>query len=85
VNRSLQDKPYIHKRQKYGSHNLYTASLAPSTYANQPQFEAFRSQHALAFRAMDSFGKPEWEERKQLVAKLVDLVWSPDRLTSYAP
>jgi hypothetical protein len=48
VNRSLQDKPYDYKLQKYATHHLYTASLAPSAYANQPQFD--RAQHLEAGR-----------------------------------
>lgn len=80
VNRSLQDKPYSYKLQKYASHNLYTASLARGAYANQPQFEAFRSRLALDFKPHDTFTKSDWAERQALVAKLVERVWSPDRL-----
>jgi len=80
VNRSLQDKPYNYKLQKYASHNLYTASLAPGAYVNQPQFEAFRNRLALAFKPHDTFTKSDWAERQALVAKLVECVWSPDRL-----
>jgi hypothetical protein len=85
VNRSLQDKPYSYKLQKYASHNLYTASLAPGAYVNQPQFEAFRGCHALSFQAYAAFTKSEWAERQRLVAQLVELVWSPERLKAYAP
>jgi hypothetical protein len=85
VNRSLQDKPYGYKLQKYASHNLYTASLASSAYVNQPQFEAFRSRHALALRAHETFTKDDWADRQRLVAQLVELVWSPERLKAYAP
>ncbi len=80
VNRSLQDKPYSYKLQKYASHNLYTASLARSAYANQPQFEAFRNRLGLDFKPHDAFTKSDWAERQALVAKLVESVWSPDRL-----
>jgi hypothetical protein len=84
VNRSLQDKPYAHKLQKYASHNLYTASLAPGAYINQPQFEAFRSKHGLGFRAHQAFTKDDWADRQRLVAQLVELVWSPERLKAYS-
>lgn len=84
VNRSLQDKPYSYKLQKYATQNLYTASLAPSAYVHQPQFEAFRGRHALAFKAHEAFSKSEWAERQLLVAQLVELVWSPERLKAYA-
>ena len=85
VNRSLQDKSYSFKLQKYATHNLYTASLAPGAYVNQPQFGVFRSQHALAFKAHEVFSKIEWAERQRLLAQLVELVWSPQRLWAYAP
>ena len=85
VNRSLQDKSYGYKLQKYASHNLYTASLAPGAYVNQPKFEAFRSRHALAFKAHETFTKDDWADRQRLVAQLVELVWSPERLKAYAP
>jgi hypothetical protein len=84
VNRSLQDKPYSYKLQKYAAHNLYTASLAPSAYINQPQFEAFRGRHSLDFKAHDAFSKTEWAERQRLVAQLAELVWSPERLKAYS-
>ncbi|MBC9176151.1 DUF262 domain-containing protein [Pseudoroseomonas ludipueritiae] len=85
VNRSLQDKSYGEKVQKYATHHLYTASLTPSPYANQPQFSAFRTQRGLAFKPHPNFTKAEWAERQQLLAQLVELVWSPDRLRAYAP
>jgi hypothetical protein len=83
VNRSLQDKPYGYKLSKYATHHLYSASLAPGAYANQPQFDAFRSRHALPFKAHATFGKEDGAKRQRLVGQLVDLVWSPDRLTAY--
>jgi hypothetical protein len=44
----------------------------------------FRRRHALAFKAHEAFSKSEWIERQQLVAQLVELVWSPERLKAYA-
>ncbi len=85
VNRSLQDQPYSYKVQKYASHHLYTASLSPSAYLNQPQFDAFRTRHTLDFKPFDDFSKDAWAERQRLVGQLVDLVWSPDRLQAFLP
>lgn len=82
VNRSLQDKPYGYKLGKYASHHVYTASLGRGAYVNQPQFEAFRSEMNLPFAAFDTFGKVELDARRQLVARLVDQIWSPDRLNA---
>lgn len=83
VNRSLQDKPYGYKLQKYASHHLYAAGLAPNAYLNQPQFDAFRSENGLAFGPHEAFSKAAWAERRQLVAQLVELVWSPTRLEAF--
>ena len=85
VNRSLQDQPYSYKLQKYASHHLYTASLSPSAYLNQPQFDAFRTRHTLDFKPFENFSKDAWAERQRLVGQLVDLVWSPDRLQAFLP
>lgn len=84
VNRSLQDKPYDYKVQKYGMHHLYAASLSPGAYASQPQFDAFRTRHALPFKVHAAFDKDAWTDRLGLVAQLVDLVWSPDRLKAFS-
>ena len=83
VNRSLQDKPYSYKLQKYATHHLYTASLSPGAYANQPRFQAFNAQLGSTFKPYATFGSTELAERKALVAKLVDVIWSPNRLKGY--
>jgi uncharacterized protein with ParB-like and HNH nuclease domain len=85
VNRSLQDKPFEFKLAKYGSQHLYSASLAPGPYSNQPQFDAFRSRHGLDFKPHSTFGKEAWADRQKLVARLVDLIWSPERLNAHLP
>lgn len=85
VNRSLQAQPYEYKIKKYAGQHLYAASLASETYANQPQFNAFRSKNQLEFNAYATFDKISWAGRQRLVAQLVELVWSPDRLKSYLP
>lgn len=81
ANRSYQAKPFEVKAPHYAKHNAYAASLTASAYEHQPQFAAFRAQHSLPFRPYESFGKAEQVERRELVSRLVTLVWSPERLT----
>jgi uncharacterized protein with ParB-like and HNH nuclease domain len=84
VNRSLQAKPYAAKVPQYALQNAYAASLSPALYAHQPQFESFRVSKGLPFKAFATFGVTEQQDRRQLVAALVDMVWSPKRLTEAA-
>lgn len=84
VNRSLQAKPFDQKRPHYAKQNFYAASLDASAYQHQPQFQQFAAANHLPFRAFDSFTKEEQLARRDLVAALVDIVWSPDRLQKAA-
>lgn len=84
VNRSLQAKPFVDKQPHYAKQNFYAASLDPSAYQHQPQFIQFQHTHNLPFQAFSHFGKVEQRARRTLVAGLVELVWSPDRLKDAA-
>lgn len=84
VNRSLQAKPFDQKRPHYAKQNFYAASLDASAYQHQPQFQQFAAANQLPFKAFDSFTKEEQLARRDLVATLVELVWSPDRLKQAA-
>jgi uncharacterized protein with ParB-like and HNH nuclease domain len=84
VNRSLQDKPFAEKAPHYAKQNFYAASLSPSAYQHQPQFEAFRTRNNLPFKPYATFGKEEQLERRELVRILVNQVWSPERLKEVA-
>lgn len=84
VNRSLQAKPFDQKRPHYAKQNFYAASLDASAYQHQPQFQQFAAANHLPFKAFDSFTKEEQLARRDLVAALVDIVWSPDRLQKAA-
>jgi hypothetical protein len=80
VNRSLQHKPFTEKQPHYAKQNFYAASLAPSVYQHQPQFERFRQTYNLPFQAFTNFGKAEQQERQKLVSALVEIIWSPERI-----
>lgn len=84
VNRSLQAKPFDQKRAHYAKQNFYAASLDCSAYQHQPQFQQFAAAHQLPFKAFASFTKEEQMARRDLVAALVELVWSPQRLQEAA-
>jgi uncharacterized protein with ParB-like and HNH nuclease domain len=84
VNRSLQDKGYVQKSPHYAKQNFYAASLTTGVYQHQPQFEKFRVNNKLPFRSFISFGKEEQQNRRELVAALVEVVWSTDRIKDAA-
>jgi uncharacterized protein with ParB-like and HNH nuclease domain len=84
VNRSLQDKPFNYKKTQYARQNFYAASLDSSVYQHQPQFDKFCTANGLPFKACNSFTKTEQLERRELVAALVEVVWSPDRIQEAA-
>jgi uncharacterized protein with ParB-like and HNH nuclease domain len=84
VNRSLQAKPFDQKRGHYAKQNFYAASLDGKAYEHQPQFKQFAEAHALPFKAFETFSKDEQMARRELVAALVEVVWSPLRLQQAA-
>lgn len=84
VNRSLQAKPFAQKRSHYAKQNFYAASLDASAYQHQPQFQQFAAAHQLPFKAFENFTKDEQMARRDLVASLVERVWSPQRLQEAA-
>ena len=84
VNRSLQAKPFDQKRAHYAKQNFYAASLDASVYQHQPQFQQFAVAHQLPFKAFETFTKDEQLARRELVAALVEKVWSPHRLQEAA-
>ena len=84
VNRSLQAKPFDQKRTHYAKQNFYAASLDVSAYQHQPKFQQFATEHKLPFKAFERFTKEEQLIRIELVAALVEIVWSPRRLEAAA-
>ena len=84
VNRSLQDKAFDQKRAHYAKQNFYAASLDANAYLHQPQFQQFSAAHHLPFRPFETFTKQDQLERRELVAALVELIWSPERLREAA-
>lgn len=83
VNRSLQDKSYADKVGHYAKQNLLAASLHDSRYQNQPQFRYFIEKYDLPFKAYGEYDLSAQAERRELIEALVNLVWSPERLSKY--
>ncbi|WP_350306737.1 DUF262 domain-containing protein [Photorhabdus viridis] len=80
VNRSLQDKLFPLKRGHYAKQNFYAASLDTTAYEHQPQFQQFATQYELPFKSAEVFDKAEQQARRKLIAGLVEIIWSPNRL-----
>ena len=83
VNRSYQDKSFKDKSPHYAKQNLYAASLTGSTYEHQPQFDNFRTTRDLPFKSYEKFGKTEQMERTELIKKIANQIWSPEKLKEY--
>ncbi|WP_151448967.1 DUF262 domain-containing protein [Lacisediminimonas profundi] len=83
VNRSLQDKPFNLKAPHYAKQNLYAASLTAAAYEHEPQFKQFRTTKGLSFKPYEKYGKDQQLERREVVRRLVNQIWSPDRLKEF--
>lgn len=83
VNRSLKDKPYTEKVKIYAKQNFFAASLSPGIENHQPKFNQFRFRYNLPFKSYDFFTKDEQLERRELIAALVEIIWSPERLREH--
>jgi uncharacterized protein with ParB-like and HNH nuclease domain len=84
VNRSLQDKPFTEKKAHYARQNFWAASLDASTYQHQPKFTNFATDNILPFKPFENFTKAEQSERRVLLNKMVEMIWSPSRLEKAA-
>ena len=80
VNRSLQHKPYEEKAPVYAKQDAYAGSLARGFADNQPQLRRYAEAVGLPLDGYDHFGPEEQDERTELVLRLCEAVWSPERL-----
>ena len=80
INSSLSDERYGYKLQKYCSTegNIFTESLGPAAYINNPQFIKFINNNHLDFKPYETFGKKEIAERNKLISTLIKLVWNDE-------
>lgn len=63
---------------------MFSILLDASTYQHQPKFGNFASDNNLPFKPFRNFTKAEQLERRELLTKLVEMVWSPSRLEKAA-
>lgn len=80
INASLNDSLYADKLPKYSSNegNIYSETLSPQAYKNNPRFINFIKDKSLDFKPYDQMLKGEIMERNALVAHLVKLIWNAD-------
>lgn len=78
INASLSDARYDYKLQKYCSNegNIYTESLGPSAYQNNPGFQRFIKENHLDFKPYTHFGKAEILQRIAVLTELVKMIWN---------
>jgi uncharacterized protein with ParB-like and HNH nuclease domain len=82
VNRSLQAKPFIEKRDSYLADNLLAGSLHPAAYGNNPGFTSWFAAAGLDFVPSEDFTPEALEARQLLYMGLCRLIWSRDRLAA---
>lgn len=87
-NRSYQDMDVASKIPLYGrpDHNLLAASIADSTYKNNPRFVSWTTTTQFPFRSYESgsssFDRNALDERTELYRQLAKAIWSPELLIS---
>ena len=82
INKSLSDKPYEYKLEKYGQQNLLASSLNKQRYANEPKFKNFRDSSGLLFKPHEQFKKADLLERQELYRQICEQIWNPNRLNA---
>ncbi len=80
INRSLKDKPYEYKLEKYREQNLLTASLNDARHKNSPSFKQFIQRTNLPFKPHSEFKRDDLMERQHLYRQICERIWSPERL-----
>lgn len=80
VNRSLNDKPYSFKLEKYREQNLLAATLHRDRYANAPGLRQFIERTRLPFKPHAEFKRADLLERQQLYRQICERIWDPERL-----
>ena len=82
INRSLQDKCYEYKLEKYREQNLLAASLNKQKYVNEPSFKQFIETSGLPFKPHAQFKRADLMERQELYRQICEQIWNPDRLNA---
>jgi hypothetical protein len=75
INRSLQNKPFKIKINKYKEENILAQTLTEDFYQNNPRFERFNETLDNAFRPYAEFNKVAIQERQILYQRLAERIW----------
>lgn len=75
-NQSSGNEPYSDKLKTYTQSLYWNATLHPDTYHSNLDLRSLMDKYQLAFRAMDSFGPDELEERHKLLAQMAQIIWN---------
>lgn len=74
-NISSNNEVYVKKLQSYANTLYWNETLRSDSYKSKLDFADFARDHNLSFRAMETFGPEELEERQKLLFDLVNLIW----------
>ena len=80
-NSSYGDLPFAEKLPYYFGQNLLAKSLHKDCYEHNPGFMRFKENVSLPFKPHSEFKKKNMDDRQVLYRKIVELVWSPKRIT----
>lgn len=74
-NQSSNNETYEKKLKTYANTLLWNETLRHDTYKSKLDFGAFMDRHKLPFKALDTFGPDEIEERQKLLFEVCKLIW----------
>lgn len=74
-NQSSGNESFAQKLKSYANTLFWNETLRSDTYKSKLDFAAWLDRHKLAFRALDTFGPEELEERQKLLFELCKIVW----------
>jgi uncharacterized protein with ParB-like and HNH nuclease domain len=79
-NASFGDMDYEDKLEHYFGQNLLAKSLHPKCYDHNPRFIWYVKRSKLPFNSHPHFEKADLDARQELYQKIVEEIWSTDRL-----
>ncbi|MFW5879197.1 MAG: DUF262 domain-containing protein [bacterium] len=83
INRSLNDKNYQYKVDKYYGQNLLAASLNKECYDNNPNFKRFYEKNNLNFKSIENFDLQSIKERQSLYRRIAKLIWNVNNINEF--
>lgn len=74
-NQSSGNETYAQKLKSYANSLYWNETLRDDSYKSKKDFEKMIQRFSLPFRAMNSFGHAELEERHKLLFDIVKIIW----------